>query len=86
MGAKVIGLVVPEAVDSIPAKSVLMYPGIAFIARGIALQSLSAAGYDEAMERVIRQRSILPRGRAGNYAHRNLADVPSGCGIQRRAG
>jgi arylmalonate decarboxylase len=53
MGAKVIGLVVPEAVDSIPAESMLMYPGITFIARGIALRSLSVAGYDEAMERVI---------------------------------
>jgi arylmalonate decarboxylase len=53
MSAKVIGLVGPEAVDSIPAESVLMYPGITFIARGIALRSLSAAGYDEAMERVI---------------------------------
>jgi arylmalonate decarboxylase len=53
MGARVIGLLVPEAVDSIPAESVLMYPGITFIARGIALRSLSAAGYDEAMERVI---------------------------------
>jgi arylmalonate decarboxylase len=53
MGSKIIGLVVPEAVDSIPAESVLMYPGITFIARGIALRSLSAAGYDEAIERVI---------------------------------
>ena len=35
MGAKVIGLLVPEAADSIPAESVLMYPGITFIARGI---------------------------------------------------
>jgi len=42
MGAKVIGLVVPEAADSIPAESVLMYAGITFIARGIALRSLSA--------------------------------------------
>src|SRR6476620_6815934 len=53
MGAKVIGLVVPEAVDTIPAESAVMYPGVTFISRGIGLQSLSAAGYDEAMERVV---------------------------------
>jgi arylmalonate decarboxylase len=53
MGAKVIGLVVPEAVDTIPAESAVMYPGVTFISRGIGLQSLSAAGYDEAIERVV---------------------------------
>ena len=53
MGGKLIGLVVPEAADSIPAEAGLMYPGITFIARGIGLQSLSTAGYEEAIERVI---------------------------------
>jgi arylmalonate decarboxylase len=53
MGAKVIGLVVPEAVDTIPAESAVMYPDVTFISRGIGLQSLSSAGYDEAIERVV---------------------------------
>jgi arylmalonate decarboxylase len=53
MGAKVIGLVAPEAVDTIPAEAVVMYPGVTFISRGIGLRSLSAAGYDEAIGRVV---------------------------------
>jgi arylmalonate decarboxylase len=52
-GSRVIGLVVPEATDVVPGEAALMYPGLPFIAKGIALQSLSAAGYDEAIERVV---------------------------------
>jgi arylmalonate decarboxylase len=52
-GSPVIGLVVPEATDVVPNEAALMYPGLPFIAKGIALQSLSAAGYDEAIERVV---------------------------------
>ena len=64
-GARVIGLVVPEAADVVPAEASLMYPGLPFIAKGIALQSLSAAGYDEAIERVVpAAQSLAQRGAA----------------------
>jgi len=52
-GTRAVGLVVPEAAEVVPAEAALMYPGLPFIAKGIALQSLSAAGYDEAIERVV---------------------------------
>lgn len=47
------GLVVPEAVDTIPAEAAAMYPQLSFRAHGIGLKSLSTAGYDEAIERVV---------------------------------
>ena len=50
---KTIGLVVPEAADVTPAEARSMYPHLSFISRGIALQSLSTAGYDEAIGRVV---------------------------------
>src|SRR2546430_2482681 len=53
MGGKIMGLMVREAADSTPAESGLMYPGLTFIAGGIGLKSLSAAGYEEAIGRVI---------------------------------
>lgn len=58
-----IGLVVPEAVNVVPGEAALMYPGLEFAAEGIALQSLSTAGYDEAIERVVpAARSLAGRG------------------------
>lgn len=60
-GGRVIGLVVPEAADIVPAEAALMYPGLEFAAKGIALQSLSAAGYDEAIERVVPAAQSLAR-------------------------
>ena len=45
------GLVVPEAVDTIPAEAAAMYPQLSFRAHGIGLKSLSTAGYDEAIGR-----------------------------------
>jgi arylmalonate decarboxylase len=53
MGNHIVGLVVPEAADVIPTEATAMYPDLAFVAHGIGLQSLSPAGYDEAIERVV---------------------------------
>jgi arylmalonate decarboxylase len=52
-GSRLIGLVVPEEADVVPGEAARMYPGLPFIAQGIGLQSLSTAGYDEAIERVV---------------------------------
>lgn len=63
MSGKVIGLVMPEAVDAIPAEAALMVPGLTFISRGIGLKSLSTAGYDEAIGRVVpAARHLAARG------------------------
>jgi arylmalonate decarboxylase len=53
MGSRIVGLVVPEAAGVIPTEAAVMYPNLTFVAHGIGLQSLSPAGYDEAIERVI---------------------------------
>jgi arylmalonate decarboxylase len=53
MGGKIIGLVMPEAVGAVPAEAAVMYPHLRMIAHGIGLRSLSPAGYDEAIERVV---------------------------------
>jgi arylmalonate decarboxylase len=51
--AHIVGLVVPESVNAIPAEAAAMYPQLSFRAQGIGLKSLSTAGYDEAIERVV---------------------------------
>jgi arylmalonate decarboxylase len=51
-GNCIVGLVVPEAMDVVPAEATAMYPQGSFLARGIALKALSRAGYDEAAGRV----------------------------------
>ena len=61
--APTVGLVVPEAVDTVPAEAASMYPELAFTARGIGLQSLSVAGYEQAIPRIVpAARSLAARG------------------------
>ena len=63
MSGHVVGLVVPEATDTVPAEAAAMYPDLTFIAHGIGLQSLSVTGYDEAICRVVpAARSLAERG------------------------
>jgi arylmalonate decarboxylase len=58
-----VGLVVPEAVDTVPAEATAMYPQIDFTARGIGLKSLSVAGYEQAMPRIVpAARTLAGRG------------------------
>ena len=52
-GAPIVGLVVPETVDAVPAEAAAMYPRLAFAACAIGLQSLSVAGYEEAIPRIV---------------------------------
>jgi len=47
-----VGLVMPEAVDTVPAEAASMYPQLTFTARGIGLKSLSVAGYEQAIPRI----------------------------------
>jgi arylmalonate decarboxylase len=51
--SKVIGLVMPTAADEIPAEGPIMYPDVAFISHGVHLRSLTPAGYDDAVERIV---------------------------------
>jgi arylmalonate decarboxylase len=51
--SKTIGLIMPTAADEIPAEGPAMYPAVRFIAHGIGLKSLSPAGYDEAIARIL---------------------------------
>ena len=63
MNRTIVGLVVPEAVDAIPAEAPAMFPDIAFISKGIGLRSLSTTGYDEAIDRVVpAAQSLASRG------------------------
>ena len=60
----ILGLVVPEAFDAVPPEAATMYPQLTFAARGIGLQSLSVAGYEEAMPRVVPAAKALAAGGA----------------------
>ena len=51
--SKVIGLVMPTAADEIPAEGPTMYPGVGFVSRGVHLRSLTPAGYDDAVTRIV---------------------------------
>ena len=58
-----VGLVVPEAVDTVPSEAAAMYPNVAFTARGIGLKSLSVAGYEDAIPRIVpAARTVAARG------------------------
>ena len=48
-----IGLIVPPAHGRVPQDAALMYPGIDFIATGLALGSVDKDGYDQVIDRVI---------------------------------
>jgi arylmalonate decarboxylase len=56
---KIVGLIMPTAAEEIPAEAPVMYPGVDFISRGINLRSLSTAGYDDAVPRIIPAASEL---------------------------
>ncbi len=48
-----IGLVVPFADDRIPVEGPIMYPQVTFIPRGVGVQSLTPAGYDAAVDKIV---------------------------------
>ncbi len=48
-----IGLVVPTAEDRVPAEGALMYPDVAFVARGTGVGSLTPEGYDQAVGKIV---------------------------------
>ncbi|TAL87178.1 MAG: arylmalonate decarboxylase [Candidimonas sp.] len=50
---KAIGLIVPPASAQVPVDAGLMYPGLKFIARGLALGSVDKKGYDAVIEHVV---------------------------------
>lgn len=48
-----IGLVVPYSTDEVPRECRLMYPNVGFVPRGVGVQQLTHAGYEEATARVM---------------------------------
>jgi arylmalonate decarboxylase len=48
-----IGLVVPFAIDDVPAEGPQMYPQVRFVARGVGVRSLTPAGYDGAWNGIV---------------------------------
>lgn len=56
-----IGLVVPFPDDRVPAEGLEMYPDIDFVPRGTGVRSLTPAGYDAAIDRVVPAAEELAR-------------------------
>jgi arylmalonate decarboxylase len=48
-----IGLVVPFADDRVPLEGPIMYPHVTFVPRGVGVQSLTPAGYDAAVDKIV---------------------------------
>ncbi len=49
-----IGLIVPPAAGEVPDDGPMLYGGrVRFIARGLALKSISVAGYEEVVDRIV---------------------------------
>jgi arylmalonate decarboxylase len=48
-----IGLVVPFPTNDVPVEGPMMYPDVDFVSRGVGVTSLTPAGYEAAIERVI---------------------------------
>ena len=48
-----IGLVVPFAEDKVPDEGLAMYPGVAFVARGVGVRALTPEGYAPAMAAIV---------------------------------
>jgi arylmalonate decarboxylase len=48
-----IGLVVPTAESRVPADGAIMYPDVAFVARGTGVGSLTPEGYDKAVDKIV---------------------------------
>lgn len=60
---KPIGLIVPPASAQVPVDAKLMYPGLKFIARGLALSTVDKNGYDAVIEHVVdRARDLAAQG------------------------
>jgi len=53
MRAHRIGLVVPFPDDRVPAEGLAMYPGVEFVPRGTGVRSLTPAGYDAAVDKIL---------------------------------
>jgi len=53
MRAHRIGLVVPFADDRVPAEGLTMYPEVEFVPRGTGVRSLTPAGYDAAVDKIL---------------------------------
>jgi arylmalonate decarboxylase len=56
-----IGLVVPFAEDKVPDEGLKMYPDINFIPRGTGVRSLTPAGYDAAVDKIVPAAEDLAR-------------------------
>jgi arylmalonate decarboxylase len=61
MASHSIGLVVPFAEDKVPDEGLKMYPGINFIPRGTGVRSLTLAGYDAAIDKIVPAAEDLAR-------------------------
>ena len=48
-----IGLVVPTPEDKVSAEGAIMYPDVTFVPRGTGVGSLTAEGYDKAVDKII---------------------------------
>lgn len=49
-----LGLIVPPAKGEVPSDAGILYPGTEFIARGLALPTVTPAGYDQVIDAVVR--------------------------------
>jgi arylmalonate decarboxylase len=56
-----IGLVVPFAEDKVPDEGLKMYPDVNFIPRGTGVRSLTPAGYDAAVDKIVPAAEDLAR-------------------------
>ena len=83
MARRVIGLVVPDSADVVPAEAALMYPGLQFIAKGIALhRSALPATMRRSSGSFRRARSLAQRGAAAIMVDRHIADLLSRRAVQ----
>ena len=48
-----IGLVTPQATNRVPAEGVQMYPGVAFVPKGVGVKALTPEGYDSAWDGIV---------------------------------
>ena len=48
-----IGLVTPQATNKVPAEGTQMYPGVAFVPKGVGVKALTPEGYDSAWDGIV---------------------------------
>ena len=60
-GAPRIGLIVPFRTDDVPPEGPLMYPHATFVPRGVGVTSLTPAGYEAAIARILPAAEDLAR-------------------------